>query len=95
MGMSTHVVGFKPPDAKWKAMKKVWDACAMAGIEAPRQVEKFFEHETPDDAGVEVDLKRHDSKCCRDFNTEGAQGFEIDLTKIPKDITLLRFFNSW
>lgn len=25
MGMSTHVIGFIPPDAKWREMKDVYD----------------------------------------------------------------------
>lgn len=28
MGMSMHVVGYKPADEHWKKMKAAWDACA-------------------------------------------------------------------
>lgn len=34
MSMSTSIQGFKPADSKWLAMKKVWDACEKAGVEA-------------------------------------------------------------
>lgn len=57
--MSTHVVGFKPVDAKWKAMRDVYNACKAAKINLPREVEKFFEDSPPDDNGVRVDLDKH------------------------------------
>lgn len=57
MGMSTHVVGFIPPDEKWQKMKAVWDACRAAGVEVPEDVCDFFEGGEPDPAGVEVMLK--------------------------------------
>jgi hypothetical protein len=47
MGMSTHVVGFKPPDEKWRKMKAVWDACEAAGTDPPAAVSKFFEGDVP------------------------------------------------
>lgn len=41
MGMSTIVVGFAKPDAKWKSMKAIWDTCIAADIEPPADVRKF------------------------------------------------------
>lgn len=29
MSMSTNVYGIKPPDERWKMMKKVWDTCRI------------------------------------------------------------------
>ena len=59
MSMSTHVIGFKPPDEKWKKMKKVWDTCQEAGIDAPKEVVEFFNDCPPDEAGVEVEIITH------------------------------------
>ena len=42
MGMSTHVVGFKPANAKWLNMKAIWDACQEAEIAVPDEVGDFF-----------------------------------------------------
>lgn len=93
MGMSTHVVGFKPPDDKWKKMKAVWDACSKAGISVPDDVLEFFGHATPDSKGVEVEIEDHE--CCDEYNARESQGFEINIKKLPPDVTVIRFYNSY
>jgi len=91
MSMSTSVVGFRPPDEKWKTMKEVWDSCKKAGIEIPKEVDKFFNYTSPDESGVEVNL----DKCTKDYRNDYSEGLEINLEKIPKDIKIIRFVNSW
>lgn len=95
MSMSTHVLGFRPPDEKWKKMKQAWDACESAGVPQPREVEVFFGSVAPDPRGVEVRLLEGERGCLRVWRDEGAEGYEVDLTKVPKDVTILRFYNSW
>ena len=68
MSMSTHVIGFKPPNAKWKKMKKAWDACVAANVGLPLEVDEFFDGSVPDDNGVEVRLK--DEDCCIERRAE-------------------------
>ena len=89
MSMSTHIIGFKPPDKKWQAMKDVWDACETAGIAIHPAVIDFFEGETPDPSGVEVEL------LMRTWQDDSRQGFEIDITDIPDNVWTIRFYNSW
>jgi hypothetical protein len=91
MSMSTHVVGFRPADEKWKTMKAIWDACEDAGVQIPKEVEKFFGYETPDDSGMDVDL----GNALTEWSDESREGYELDVTKIPKDLTIIRFYNSW
>ena len=93
MSMSTYVKGFRPPDKKWKEMKAVWDACEKADIEKPDEVLEFFGHDEPDDSGVEVNLEK--DACCKEFDCDGHSGFEIEVSKLPKDIKIVRFYNSW
>ena len=93
MSMSTHVVGFKPPDDKWMKMKAVYDACATARIAPPQEVEDYFSNGPPDDSGVEVGLKGH--ACCKKYKAEMEEGFEIDIKKLPPDVTVIRFYNSY
>ena len=83
------VTGFRPPDEKWQEMKKVWDACASARIRPPKEVTDFFNNERPDSKGVEIDLNAH--KCRGEYSRDMVDGVEIDLTKLPEGITLLRF----
>ena len=95
MGMSTHVVGFKPADAKWKKMKAIYDACVSADVEIPESVDSFFDGDDPNNSpgGVTADLDK--SKCVTAYKSDDAEGFDVDITKLPKDVTILRFTNSW
>ena len=93
MGMSTSIFGFKPPDEKWKKMKEVRDACLEAGVMIPSEVDDFFEGESPDNAGVRVNLEEHE--CVSKYRGEVEEGFEVDVRKLPKDVVLIRFVNSW
>jgi hypothetical protein len=97
MGMLSYTVGIKPPDETWRKMVAVYDACADAGIDPPRDVENYFAGDRPDDAGVIVeDATLRDCGAVREW-TDGdmREGIEVDLTKIPKDITVIRFINSY
>ena len=89
MSMSTHVIGFKPPDEKWQKMKAAWDACKAAEIEPPDEVQRFFEYTEPDPNGVEVKLP------LADWSRDGAKGVEVYLDQVSKDVKVIRFYNSW
>ena len=91
MGMSTHVVGFRPPDEEWKRMKELWDLSEKYEVSLPIEVEEFFNGECPEDAGIEVDLKDVQEM----FQDDGRSGFDIVLSKLPKSIDRIRFYNSW
>lgn len=127
MSMSTNVVGFRPPDAKWEKMKAIYDACETAGVSIPDEVDEYFNGEPPDDAGVKVDLdvdsdeemeeqpamiqngggfmvpaplqpklkKRKKKGCVKPYHDDMQEGFEVDVTKLPKDVTIIRFYNSY
>jgi len=93
MGMYTFVRGFREPDEKWLKMKAVWEACEEAATDIPDDVIDFFDDEEPDEAGITVDLEEHE--CCKKYEAEGDSGYEIDISKLPKNITKIRFYNSW
>ena len=94
MSMSTYVRGFRPPDEKWKKMKKIWDSCQEAGIDVPSEVDDFFDENEPDEAGVEIQLGKKQG--CEEWSDgDGREGIEIDISKLPKDVTVVRFVNSW
>lgn len=96
MSMSTHVKGFKPPDEKWLAMKKVYDSCKAAGIDPPHEVSRFFDHDEPDDKGVEVSEKKlMECGALKRWGEEMREGFELDVTKLPPDVKVIRFYNSY
>lgn len=89
MGMSTHVVGFVPPNDRWAQMKQVWDSCKAAKVEVPEAVQRFFNWEEPDDRGVEVQLP------AIEWTEDTRHGYEVELDKIPPDVKVIRFYNAW
>lgn len=97
MSMGTHVEGFIPPDAKFQKMLRAYRACEEAGIPIPPDVWKFFNEESPDEAGVRIDLS-YDKKykdAVYEFQNDACQGYEIQLDKLPKDIKVIRVLNCW
>jgi hypothetical protein len=96
MGMSTHVIAFKPPDEKWQKMKRVYDTCTEAGVGVPDEVDKFFNYDRPDTKGVEIsEGVLTDCGALKEWDENSRSGFEVDVTKLPKDVTIIRFYNSW
>jgi hypothetical protein len=89
MSISTYVIGIKPPDEKWKRMKLIWDNCEQEDIEIPGEVVDFFNAEKPDEKGVVVEVPHND------WSGESCEGIEIEVSKIPKDVKIIRFYNSW
>lgn len=89
MSMSTHVVGYRPPDERWHQMKAIWDACAEAGIDPPEEVRSFFGGEAPDARGIEVEVES------QLWQENGRAGLEVALADLPPNVTHLRFFNAW
>lgn len=83
------VMGIKPPDEKWKKMKAVWDACVVAGLPIPRQVEQFFNDETPDKDGVKIDLTLHPA--VEDIKGAGVWGYAVHICDLPADIKIVKF----
>jgi hypothetical protein len=92
MSMSTHIVGFRPADQKWKEMKAIWDACNSAGVDLPKAVYDFFDGEHPaDKPGAEVDLKG----AVKEWSADERDGYELDLSKLPPDVKFIRFYNAY
>lgn len=89
MSMSTEVIGFIPPDEKWEAMKKIWEACEDQGINPPSEVMDFFDGINPNPAGVEIEIPH------REYNGNMESGIEIDIGDIPEHCKTIRFYNSY
>jgi hypothetical protein len=92
MGMSTHAVGFIPADEEWEKMKRALNACQAAAVPIPAEVCEFFGDENPNDKpGREVSL----AGALSEYSDDSRQGFEIDVAKLPKNVKVIRFFNSY
>lgn len=93
MGMSSHVVGIKPPNDEYKKKLAAWKACDAAGVSVPQALIAFFGPDGPREEGVEVNLE--DYVCCEKYIAEMRDGFTIDLEKIPIGVRFVRFYNSY
>lgn len=93
MSMSTHVVGIRPADEKWKKMKAAYDACMAAKVAVPKDVEEFFDYEPPDTLGVRIEIEK--LPCTSKYRDDMRDGFEVDIKKLPPDVTVIRFYNSY
>ena len=93
MGVHTYVVGIRPADAEFERMRKVYESCLQANVMIPGVVEEFFEWQPPDDKGVLIDLGGY--ACRKEYSKDNSNGIEIDLEKLPKDIKIIRFINSY
>ncbi len=98
MGMHSYVKGVKPADDKYRKMLAIYQQCRDAQVSVPKEVDDFFNGENPDPKGVVVTL-RADAKGpvqeWRDEDNEMLEGFEVDITNLPKDVTIIRFVNSY
>lgn len=100
MGMSTHIRGFIPDnDPEYLKHKKILLVCSESGVSLPKETMKYFgtKYEDADkrllEEKLEVELK--EGVHYKEWGEESSQGYEVDLTKLPKGITKLRFFNNW
>jgi hypothetical protein len=89
MGMSTHVIGFKPPDAAYTAKLEAYNACKKASITPPEELQRFFNWTEPDPQGITVRVPT------REWNNDHASGYEVDISGLDPSVKVIRFYNSW
>lgn len=96
MGVCYYVEGIRPPDERWKKYKAAYDAWRELpdSGELPEQLLAFFDHRDPDKEGVIVDLDECE-EAVTEWEEEGRSGYQVDLSKIPKDLKILRFVISY
>jgi hypothetical protein len=102
MGATTCVIGFKPPDEKFKKMLEAYRACELAGIKIPDEVRKFFNDEPPDPTGVKVELRNYGApkgseyaRGVKPWEGDCAEGYEIDVRQLDPDIKIVRVYTSY
>lgn len=93
MSMSTGVLGFKPADEKFYKMKEVFESCQELGIAPPDEVDDYFDGYGVEGDGVRVEIE--ELECCTEYKADMENGYEIDITKLPKDVKIIRFYNSY
>ena len=91
MSMSTHIIGFQPPDNEWKKKKDAYNACIDAEIPIPKELDLYFNGEAPDDYGGEISIDNAVTKWCEEMR----DGFEVEIAKLSPNVKIIRFYNSY
>jgi hypothetical protein len=89
--MSTYVIGFMPHTADYLRKARAYQACEEAGLCPPKELLDLFENGPPDEAGMLVEIKA----ATKQWNGDCASGIEVDITKLPPGVTIIRFKNSY
>lgn len=92
MSMSTYVQGLKPKTTEYQKMLDILCACKEINIKPPKEIVDFFDGEICED-GIVTEIpkeavREYADDYCREF-------FEVDLAKLPPDVTKIRFVNSY
>lgn len=97
MGMSTHVVGLRDLDGKFKQMIEVKLACERAETSYPEEVLDYFNgNQAESVAYLEENLREVDiSESISEWSDDSRNGYSLDVTKLPKEVNEVRFYNSY
>lgn len=93
MSMSTHVVAIIPPNEQWYKMKAIYDACELVGVSIPDEVADYFDGERPDANGAMLDIDKHEA--VKKWEGDMQSGFQVNISKLPKHVKFIRFYNSY
>ena len=92
MSMCTYVQGLKPKTEEYEKKLHIYNACREINVVPPEDILRFFDGEVCEEGIItelpEEAMSNYTDDYCRDF-------FEVDLTKIPSDVTKIRFVNSY
>lgn len=95
MGMDLSVSGIIPADDDYRKKLAAYHACEEAGVPIPKELETFFKDGPPDEKGMEVyafdtdPISKQFKAAVESCKSEW--GYDIDLSKLPKEIKILRF----
>lgn len=100
MGMSTHIKAFASNDStEYQKHKKILLLCIESEVSLPKETAIFFDctdgylNEDLLEKSLEIELVR--GKHYFEYSEDMEQGYEVDLSKLPKNVTKLRFYNSY
>lgn len=99
MGMSTHIEGFMPDtDPEFQKYKSVALFCMENKVSLPAEVSNYFNVRHEPDTWMfdeKLSIALEEGVHYENWHDESSRGFEVDLTKLPKGVTKLRFYNNW
>ncbi len=96
MSMSTYVVGVRNLDGEFAKMIRVKKACDEAGVGYPPEVKSYFKYPNENEEYLRQEMEEiilKDAVIKRNFEMQ--EIFEVDLSKLPKEVKAIRFINSY
>lgn len=90
---SMNIKGIREPDEEYQQMKAVYEACTKAGVPVPDRVQDFFDWQPPNPNGILTDLDL--SEAVTEYRDDYREGFDVEISKLPKNITHIRFYLSY
>lgn len=91
MGMYSYVQGMKPKNEEYEKKLQIYKLCKELKMKIPSEIEDFFDGEVCEH-GIICDLP---NEAIKEYQEDTNEYFEVDLSKIPKDVTKVRFCNSY
>lgn len=104
MSVSTVIVGVRDLRQEFDKMWAAAKACEKAKITFPKEIQKYFDLDGDEDIVLESKECYEDEKLTfnlagkpgvKTWSAEMEEGYEIDLKKLPKDVTKIRFYTSF
>lgn len=92
MSINTYVQGLKPKTNEYQIKLDIFISCKKLNIEPPKEIKDFFYDWEICEEGIVTELPK---ESVREYTDEYRDFLEVDLTKIPKDISKIRFVNSY
>lgn len=92
MSMSTYIQGLKPKTEEYEKKLNIYKSCKELNISIPKEIMDFFDGEVCEEGIIteipKEAIREYADDHCREF-------FEVDLTKLSKYVTRIRFVNSY
>ncbi len=88
MSMSYSVTGIKPADEKFNKMLSIYKQCQELNVEIPDEVLEYFDHDSPCNDGVIVEIKHSEQ------SDEYQYHYVVNLDDVPSDVKTIRFTMS-
>lgn len=92
MSTNTYIQGLKPKTGEYQIRLDVFTSCKKINIEPPKEIKDFFYNGEICEEGIVTELPK---EAVREYTDEYREFLEVDLTKIPDDISRIRFVNSY
>lgn len=95
MGMSVFVKGVRDLSVKFDMMMNIKKVCDKAEVSYPAELHDYFGYNIDESEDYIRSEKEEMDIECIETHLDSSNVFEVDLSKIPEDVTKIRFILSY